>query len=88
MVEVYDEVMAKHVEITLKELLADPGGVMRIVENERATLSVMRGTTPIAVVSPAPVAETLANIHRALHQEPPDSAFFLDVIETRRLLGL
>ncbi|MFV1971752.1 MAG: hypothetical protein ACC683_12210 [Acidimicrobiia bacterium] len=80
--------MAKYEEIALGVFLADPVAVFDRVEKERATLSVMRGRDPVAVISPAPVAETLADIHRALQQEPPDSAFFLDVIETRRLLGL
>jgi hypothetical protein len=80
--------MAKHVDIALDEVLADPAGAFRMVEDERATLSVMKGATAVAVISPAPVAETLADIHRALHEEPLDTTFFLDVIETRRLLGL
>jgi len=80
--------MAKHVDIALHEVLADPASVFRMVEDERATLSVMKGGAAIAVISPAPVAETLADIHRALHEEPLDTTFFLDVIETRRLLGL
>ena len=80
--------MAKHEEIALDDVLADPVGVFRRVENERATLSIMRGDAAVAVISPAPVAKTLADIHRALYEDPPDSAFFLDVIETRRLLGL
>ncbi len=84
----YDGPMAKHEEIALGTVLADPVAVFDRVEKERAKLSVMRGGDPVAVISPAPVAKTLADIHRALHEEPPDSAFFLDVIETRRLLGL
>ncbi len=80
--------MAKHEEIALEEVLSDPARVFKMVEDDRATLSVMRGTSAIAVLSPAPVAETLADIHRALYEDPPDSAFFLDVIETRRMLGL
>ncbi len=84
----YDGTMAKHVEIALAEVLAAPADIFRMVEDERATLAIMRGATAVAVISPAPVAKTLADIHRALHEDPPDSAFFLDVIETRRLLGL
>lgn len=80
--------MAKHVDIALHEVIADPAGVFEMVETNRATLSVIKGGAAIAVISPAPVAETLADIHRALHEEPPDTTFFLDVIETRRLLGL
>lgn len=80
--------MAKHEEMTLDKALADPANLFRIVEADRATLSIMKGGVAVAVVSPAPVARTLADIHRALHEEPPDSAFFLDVIQTRRMLGL
>ena len=80
--------MAKHEQIALGTVLADPVAVFDRVERDRATLSVTRGGSPVAVISPAPVAETLASIHEALHGEPPDTAFFLDVIETRRLLGL
>jgi hypothetical protein len=80
--------MAKHEEIALGTVLADPVAVFERVEKERATLSVMRGGESVAVISPAPGVERFVDIHRALHQERPDSAFFLDVIETRRLLGL
>ena len=84
----YDGFMAKHVDIALDEVLADPGGAFKMVEHERATIAVMKDGAAVAVISPAPVAETLAGIHRALHEEPVDPTFFLDVIETRRLLGL
>lgn len=80
--------MAKHVDITLEKVLADPIGAFKMVEDERATIAVMKDGAAVAVISPAPVAETLADIHRALHEEPVDPTFFLDVIETRRLLGL
>jgi hypothetical protein len=84
----YDGIMAKHEKIELGTVLADPLAVFNHVEKDRTTVSIMRGKEAIAVISPSPVAETLADIHRALYEEPPDSAFFLDVIETRRLLGL
>ena len=84
----YDRSMAKHEEIALGAVIADPAAVFNRVEKDRATISIMRGKNAIAVISPSPVAETLADIHRALYEEPPDTAFFLDVIETRRLLGL
>ncbi|VAW08541.1 hypothetical protein MNBD_ACTINO01-1119 [hydrothermal vent metagenome] len=80
--------MATHEEIPLTTVLADPGAVFERVENDRVTLSIMRGNEAVAVVSPPPIAETLAELHRALRETPPDSAFYLDVLETRRLLGL
>ncbi len=80
--------MATHEEIPLTTVLADPGAVLERVENDRVTLSIMRGNEAVAVVSPPPIAETLAELHRALRETPPDSAFYLDVLETRRLLGL
>ncbi len=80
--------MANHEQIPLATVIADPAAVFDRVENERVTLSIMRGNEPVAVISPPPVAETLAELHRALLETPPDSAFYLDVMETRRLLGL
>ncbi len=80
--------MVTHEEIPLTTVLADPGAVFERVENDRVTLSIMRGNEAVAVVSPPPIAETLAELHRALRETPPDSAFYLDVLETRRLLGL
>jgi hypothetical protein len=84
----YDGYMVKPSHITLSTLIADPGAVMSSVETDRATLSVMRGNEVVAVISPAPIAETLADLHRALSDNPLDSTFYLDVMETRRLLGL
>ena len=84
----YDGFMAKHVEIALDEVLADCAGIFRMVEDERATLAVMKGGAAVAFISPAPIAEALADIHRALQEEPLNTTFFLDAIETRRLLGL
>ncbi|MCL1598510.1 MAG: hypothetical protein M3094_04960 [Actinomycetia bacterium] len=80
--------MAKHEQIPLSAVLADPASVLDRVENDRVTVSIMRGNEAVAVVSPPPIAETLAELHRALRETPPDTAFYLDVIETRRLLGL
>jgi hypothetical protein len=80
--------MANHEEIPLTTLIADPAAVLDRVEKERITVSIMRGNEAVAVISPAPIAETLAELHRALQETPPDSAFYLDVMETRRLLGL
>jgi hypothetical protein len=84
----YDEHMAAHEQIPIAEVIADPEAVFARIEADRVTLSVMRGNEPIAVISPAPIAETLAELHRALQETPPSGAFFLDVIETRRMLGL
>ena len=84
----YDGTMAKQEQIALSALLADPRIVFDRVAEERATISVMRGEEAIAVISPAPGAETLADLHRAMLADDPDSSFSLDAMETRRLLGL
>jgi hypothetical protein len=42
----------------------------------------------VAVISPGPVAKSPSNTHREPYKEPHDPEFFLDAIETRRLLGL
>lgn len=80
--------MAKNEQIALTSVLADPKAVFDRVASDRATISVMRGEEAVAVISPAPVAETLAELHRAMIAEDPDSSFYLDAMETRRLLGL
>lgn len=80
--------MAKHEQIALTSVLADPQAVFERVAQDRATISVMRGEEAVAVISPAPVAETLAELHRAMIADDPDSSFYLDAMETRRLLGL
>ena len=80
--------MVKHEQIALTAVLADPKAVFKRVATDRATISVMRGEEAVAVISPAPVAETLAELHRAMIAEDPDSSFYLDAMETRRLLGL
>jgi hypothetical protein len=80
--------MVKHEQIALTSVIADPKAVFDRVATDRATISVMRGEEAVAVISPAPVAETLAELHRAMLAEEPDSSFSLDAMETRRLLGL
>jgi hypothetical protein len=80
--------MAKHEEIALGTVLADPAAVFDRVESDRLTLSVMRGNVSVAVISPGPVAKSPSNIHQEPYKEPHDPEFFLDAIETRRLLGL
>ena len=80
--------MAKHEQIALTSVFADPKAVFDRVASDRTTISVMRGEDAVAVISPAPVAETLAELHRAMIAEDPDSSFHLDAMETRRLLGL
>jgi hypothetical protein len=84
----YDGIMAKQEQIALTSLLADPRAVFDRVAEERATISVMSGEEAIAVISPAPVAESLAELHRAMLADDLDSSFSLDAMETRRLLGL
>ena len=80
--------MVNHEPIPLSTVLADPGAVFDRVENERVTVSIMRGNEAVAVVSPPPIAETLAELHRALQETPLDPELHLGVIGNRRLLGL
>jgi hypothetical protein len=80
--------MAKHEEIAIAVLVADPGAALDRVDQDRVTLSVMRGEETVAVISPAPGAENLAELHRAMMFGEPDSSFYLDAMGTRRLLGL
>jgi hypothetical protein len=80
--------MAKQEHIALSTLLADPKAVFDHVAEERATISVMSGEEAIAVISPAPVAESVAELHRAMLADDPDSSYYLDAMETRRLVGL
>lgn len=54
----------------------------------RVTLSIAKGGSADAVVSPAPVTKTLDDLQRVLHEKPPDSVFLLEVIVTRRMLGM
>lgn len=80
--------MAKHEEIALGAVLADPAAVFDRIESDRSTLTVMRGSVPVAVISPGPVVNSPSNTHHEPYEEPHDPEFFLDAIETRRLLGL
>jgi hypothetical protein len=80
--------MSKHEQIALTSVLSDPKAVFDRVAADRATISVMRGEEAVAVISPAPVAKTLADLHQAMIADDPDSSFYLDAMETRRLLGL
>lgn len=80
--------MADQHHIAIETLLADPGGVLELVERDHVTLTVMRDDTPVVVISPAPVAQRLQEIHRTLEQGSQDDSFYLDVMDTRRLLGL
>jgi hypothetical protein len=80
--------MAKHEEIAIAALVADAGAVLDRVAQDRVTLSVMRGEEAVAVISPAPATEDLSELHRAMMSDEPDSSFYLDAMETRRLLGL
>ena len=88
MVVTYDGVMAKPKRIELRAVLADAEAVFERVERGGETLSVMRGETAIAVISPAPVSETFADLHRGSHEEPLNTTRLLEIIETRRLLSL
>jgi hypothetical protein len=80
--------MAKHEQIALTSVIANPKAVFERVATDRSTISVMVGEEAVAVISPAPVAETLADLHRAMLADDPDSSFYLDAMETRRILGL
>jgi hypothetical protein len=80
--------MAKHVEITFDAVITDAKAVFERVERDQDTVTVLHFGEPVAVISPVPVAETLADLHRALMENPPADTQFLDVMETRRLLGL
>ena len=80
--------MAKHVEISLEAAVADAAALFERVERNQDTITVLHFGEPVAVISPAPVAETLADLHRALMENPLKDEQHLDVMETRRLLGL
>jgi hypothetical protein len=80
--------MTKREQIALTSVIADPQAVFDRIAEDRTTISVMVGEEAVAVISPAPVAETLADLHRAMMADDPDSSFYLDAMETRRLLGL
>ena len=66
----------------------DLQNILDLVENDGAIVDVMRGGDPIAVISPAPVAVALADLRRALAETPADDSYYLDVMATRRMLGL
>ena len=74
--------------MTLDAVIADARSVFERVERDQATVTVLHFGEPVAVVSPAPVAETLADLHRALMENPAEDVQHLDIIETRRILGL
>jgi hypothetical protein len=80
--------MAKREEIALGTVLADPAAVFDRIESDRSSLTVMRGNVPVAVISPGPVAKSPSKAYQEPYEEPHDPEFFLDAIETRRLLGL
>lgn len=84
----YDVCMTPRIEVTVEEVIADPGGLLERIERDREAVSVIRGEEVVAVISPAQIAETLADIHRAIQENPPQGTWYLDVMETRRLLGL
>ena len=80
--------MESHVEIAYDDVVADPEAALERVANDRATISVVRDGEAIAVIAPAPIAQTLADLHRALEQASPEDSHYADVMETRRILGL
>jgi hypothetical protein len=80
--------MAKQEHIALSSIIADPKAGFDRVAEERTTISVMSGEEAIAVISPAPVTEGLAELHRVVFADDPDPSFYLDAMETGRLLGL
>lgn len=80
--------MAGQQEIPVDTLLADPASVVGVVERDHITVRVMRDDELILVMSPAPVAEKFDEIHRTLEEGSRDESFYLDVMDTRRLLGL
>ena len=84
----YDAGMATHEQVPVETLVADPKAILDLVEHDGAIVDVMRGEDPIAVISPAPVAVALADLRRALAETPADDSYYLDVMATRRMLGL
>lgn len=62
--------------------------MLEMVEKGHVTLTLVRDEVPVAVLSPAPVAQRMQEIHRTLAEGSRDESFYLDVMETRRLLGL
>ena len=84
----YDAGMATHEQVPVETLVADPRAILDLVEHDGAIVDVMRGKDAIAVISPAPVAAELADLRRALAETPADDSYYLDVMATRRMLGL
>lgn len=80
--------MADEQHISVETFLSDPAAVLDMVENGHITLTLVRDEMPVAVLSPAPVAERMQEIQRTLEAGARDESFYLDVMETRRLLGL
>jgi hypothetical protein len=76
----YDGISAKHEQTALS-------AVPERVAEERATIKVMRGEEAVAVISPAPDTETLAELHRVMVADGPDSLFSLEKAETRDFSG-
>ena len=80
--------MESHVQMPYDEIVGDPEAAFERVAHDRTTISVVRDGEAIAVISPAPIAKTLADLHRALEEASPEDSHSVDVMETRRLLGL
>jgi hypothetical protein len=80
--------MADQQDIALDTLLADPARVVGMVERDHVTVRVVRDDELVLVMSPAPIAEKMTEIHRTLEEGSRDQSFYLDVMDTRRLLGL
>jgi hypothetical protein len=86
--EAYDGAMEGHEFVDIEVFSEDAPAILERVEIEHVSISVIRGTQVVAVISPAPVAQKLADIQRTLEEGARDDSFFLDVMGTRRLLGL
>lgn len=86
--EAYDGSMEGHEFVDFEAFSEDTTALLERVEVEHVSISVIRGSQVVAVISPAPVAQRLAEIHRTLEEGSRDDSFFLDVMGTRRLLGL
>jgi hypothetical protein len=80
--------MEGHEFVDVEAFCEDTASILERIEMEHVTVSVVRGAQVVAVISPAPVAQKLAEIHRTLEEGARDDSFFLDVLGTRRLLGL
>ncbi len=80
--------MEGHEVVDIEAFTEDVMAILERVEVEHVSISVVRGSQVVAVLSPAPVAQKLAEIRRTLEEGARDDSFFLDVMGTRRLLGL